>query len=137
MGAATIKIFLADETLHGIRIIEKSNWTGRGFDFARADWSRARSREDFARPGVYVLINEDIFRRILDEPEFRVVVVIHPADDALDEGVVKDEPEVLERVGAGLLRQVLWTTTFSGCSAAHAPIFRLPARVRALRYSGG
>ncbi len=49
MGAATIRIFLADGTPLGVRIVEKSNWTGRGIDFARADWLRARTRDDFAR----------------------------------------------------------------------------------------
>jgi len=51
-----IRIFLADGTPEGLRIIEKSNWTGRGFDFARADWTRVRGRTDFAKPGVYVLM---------------------------------------------------------------------------------
>lgn len=50
-----IRIFLADGTPEGLRIIEKSNWTGRGFDFARADWTRVRTRADFGKPGVYVL----------------------------------------------------------------------------------
>lgn len=53
---ATIRILLADGTPEGLRIIEKSNWTGRGFDFKRADWPRVRLRADFAKPGVYVLI---------------------------------------------------------------------------------
>lgn len=52
---ATIRIFLADGTPDGLRIIEKSLWTGRGFDFARAEWTKVRSREDFSKPGVYVL----------------------------------------------------------------------------------
>ena len=55
MAGATIKIYLADGTPLGLRVIEKSNWTGRGFDFARADWPKVRARDDFARPGVYVL----------------------------------------------------------------------------------
>lgn len=55
MTGTTIKIFLADGTPLGLRVIEKSNWTGRGFDFARADWPTVRGRSDFGRPGVYVL----------------------------------------------------------------------------------
>lgn len=58
MGAATIRIFLADGTPHGIRILDKSNWTGRGVEFSRLDWPRARLRDDLARPGVYVLTGE-------------------------------------------------------------------------------
>jgi hypothetical protein len=66
MGASTIRIFLADGTPLGIRIVEKSNWTGRGIDFARADWLRARTRDDFARPGVYVLtgVGDDGLARV-------------------------------------------------------------------------
>lgn len=41
MAGATIKIFLADGTPLGLRVLEKSNWTGRGFDFARlTSWRR-------------------------------------------------------------------------------------------------
>lgn len=53
---ATIRIFLSEGTPEGLRIIEKSNWTGRGFDFARADWTKVRTRADFGKPGVYVLV---------------------------------------------------------------------------------
>lgn len=68
MPGATIKIFLADGTPLGLRIIEKSNWTGRGFDFARADWPKVRLRDDFGRPGVYVL------RGLGDDGRVRVYV---------------------------------------------------------------
>jgi len=60
MLGATIKIFLADGTPEGLRIIEKSNWTGRGLDFSRADWSLVRNRTDFDRPGVYVLSGRNL-----------------------------------------------------------------------------
>ena len=55
MAGATIKLFLVDGTPLGPRVIEKSNWTGRAFDFARPDWPAVRARDDFAKPGVYVL----------------------------------------------------------------------------------
>lgn len=55
MPGAAIRRFLADGTPLGLQIIEKSNWTGRGFDFARTDWAKARARDDFGKPGVYVL----------------------------------------------------------------------------------
>jgi hypothetical protein len=73
MAGATIKIFLADGTPLGLRVIEKSNWTGRGFDFARADWPKVRGRDDFGKPGVYVL-------RGLD-PDGLVRVYIGEADE--------------------------------------------------------
>lgn len=59
MLGSTIKIFLADGTPLGLRVIEKSNWSGRGFDFARADWPRVRPRDEFGHPGVYVLSGLD------------------------------------------------------------------------------
>jgi len=68
MAGATIKIFLADGTPLGLRILEKTNWTGRGFDFARADWPKVRVRDDFGRPGVYVL------RGLGDDGQIRVYV---------------------------------------------------------------
>jgi hypothetical protein len=55
MAGATIRIFLTDGTPLGPRIIEKSNWTGRAFDFPRTGWGTFRSRDDFGKPGVYVL----------------------------------------------------------------------------------
>jgi predicted GIY-YIG superfamily endonuclease len=55
MAGATIKIYLADGTPLGLRVLEKSNWTGKGYDFARVEWPKVRLRADFGRPGVYVL----------------------------------------------------------------------------------
>lgn len=51
----TIRIFLADGRPAGLRVLEKSNWTGRGLDFARAEWPTVRARAEFGRPGVYLL----------------------------------------------------------------------------------
>lgn len=55
MPGVTIKIFLADGTPNGLKVIEKANWIGRGLVFQRPDWVRVRARSDFERPGVYVL----------------------------------------------------------------------------------
>jgi hypothetical protein len=56
MGKAfTITILLPDGRPDSLKVIEKSNWNGRGIDFARADWTKVRARQDFDRPGVYVL----------------------------------------------------------------------------------
>ena len=53
---ASIRIFLVDGTPEGLRLIEKSNWTGLGIVVPRSQYSQARQREEFARPGVYVLV---------------------------------------------------------------------------------
>ena len=89
MAGATIKIFLADGTPLGLRLIEKSNWTGRGFDFARSDWPKVKSREDFSRPGVYVLrgLTEDGLVKVYigEADELRARISQHFAGPAAKE----------------------------------------------------
>jgi hypothetical protein len=52
----SIRIFLADGTPEGIRIVEKSNWTGRAVVASRAQLTDALHRDELVRPGVYVLL---------------------------------------------------------------------------------
>jgi len=86
---STIRIFLADGTPEGLRIIEKSNWSGRGFDFARADWTKVRTRPDFGKPAVYVLLG--------------------PADDGGDLVYVGEADEVRSRVNMHHAGLDFWT----------------------------
>lgn len=51
----SIRIFLADGVPEGLRIVEKSNWTGRAVVASRAQIDRALVRDELAQPGVYVL----------------------------------------------------------------------------------
>ena len=51
----SIRIFLADGVPDGLRIVEKSNWTGRAVVAARGQISDALGREELGQPGVYVL----------------------------------------------------------------------------------
>lgn len=51
----SIRIFLADGVPEGLRIVEKSNWTGRAVVASRAQIDRALARDELAQPGVYVL----------------------------------------------------------------------------------
>lgn len=51
----SIRIFLADGVPDGLRIVEKSNWTGRAVVASRAQIDRALTRDELAQPGVYVL----------------------------------------------------------------------------------
>ncbi|WP_104202613.1 GIY-YIG nuclease family protein [Billgrantia saliphila] len=51
----SIRIFLADGVPEGLRIVEKSNWTGRAVVAGRAQLSQALSRDELGQPGVYVL----------------------------------------------------------------------------------
>jgi hypothetical protein len=51
----SIRLFLADGSPDGIRIVEKSNWTGRAVVASRTQLPDALQRDELARPGVYVL----------------------------------------------------------------------------------
>lgn len=51
----SIRIFLAEGVPEGLRIVEKSNWTGRAVVAGRAQVSRALARDELGQPGIYVL----------------------------------------------------------------------------------
>lgn len=56
MNPFSIKIFLPDGDPDGLRIIEKSNWTGVGVVFNRSIYQDSRKRQEFDRTGVYILV---------------------------------------------------------------------------------
>ena len=55
----SIRIFLTDGTPDGIRVVEKSNWTGRAVVGSRSQLAGALERDELGRPGVYVLAGSD------------------------------------------------------------------------------
>lgn len=55
----TIRIFLVDGTPQGLRVIDRTGWTGACLAFSRADYARARQREELASTGVYILTGPD------------------------------------------------------------------------------
>lgn len=58
----------------GVRIVEKSNWTGAGFVFARSDLATAVPL-GISSPGVYVLLGDD------PQEAFEAVVYVGEAED--------------------------------------------------------
>ena len=52
----TIRIFVPDGDPEGLRIIDRMNWTGLGIVFPREAWKRIKQRQDFGKPGVYILV---------------------------------------------------------------------------------
>lgn len=52
----SLRIFLPDGSADGIRIVEKSNWTGSGLVCPRALFPKAKQRPEFERTGAYLLI---------------------------------------------------------------------------------
>lgn len=55
MRPFSLRIFLPDGSPDGLRIIEKSNWTGLGVVCPRPLLSKAKQRDEFSKPGVYIL----------------------------------------------------------------------------------
>jgi hypothetical protein len=51
----SLRIFVLGGEFEGLRIVEKSNWTGRGLVCPRATFPKAKGRPEFGRTGVYVL----------------------------------------------------------------------------------
>lgn len=54
----SVRVFLPDGDPDGIKVVEKSNWTGSGLVVPRALFAEARKREEFDRTGVYVLVGQ-------------------------------------------------------------------------------
>jgi hypothetical protein len=55
----SIRLFLVDGVPEGLRLIEKSLWTGIGLVCSRNQYPSVRKREEFNRPGIYVLTGSD------------------------------------------------------------------------------
>src|SRR5689334_13850313 len=61
MGSRTLRgfsvhVFLPDGDPDGIKVVEKTNWSGCGLVIPRPLYSEGRSRHDLERAGVYVLV---------------------------------------------------------------------------------
>jgi hypothetical protein len=54
--AFSIRIFVPGGDPDGLRLVEKSNWTGVGVVFSRSNYKDVASRPEFDRTGVYVLV---------------------------------------------------------------------------------
>jgi hypothetical protein len=52
----SIKIFVPAGDPDGLRLVEKSNWTGVGVVFKRTNYRDVVKRDEFGRTGVYVLV---------------------------------------------------------------------------------
>ena len=52
----SINIFVPNGDPEGLRVVEKSNWTGVGVVFTRTNYKQVVGRPEFDRTGVYVLV---------------------------------------------------------------------------------
>jgi hypothetical protein len=73
----SLRIFLPDGTSDGLRVVEKSNWTGRGVVCPRSRFKDVKTRPEFDRTGVYILVGPS------EESELPTVY-IGEGDPALD-----------------------------------------------------
>lgn len=55
----TLRVFVPSGDPKATRIVEKMNWTGRGYYVPREDWSEVRGRPELAGPGVYILLGHE------------------------------------------------------------------------------
>lgn len=55
----TIRVFLVDGTPQGMRLVDRTGWTGSCLAFNRSEYASARERKEFSRTGVYVLIGDE------------------------------------------------------------------------------
>jgi hypothetical protein len=88
----SIRLFLADGRPDGLRLVEKSNWTGLGLVCSRTDYPRVRTREEWSRPGVYLLTGP------APDQGLRTQLYVGEADDVRD------------RVDNHLKAKEFWTT---------------------------
>lgn len=51
----SVRIFIPSGEPEGLRLVEKSNWTGLGLVFPRARFAEVRQRSELSRAGVYLL----------------------------------------------------------------------------------
>ncbi len=57
--AFSFQIYLPTGQPSGLRIVDRSNWTGQGVAFPRSRFEEARKRDELQRTGVYILWNRD------------------------------------------------------------------------------
>lgn len=88
--AFSVRIFIPEGEPGGIRILEKSNWTGQGVVFPRAKYSDARKREELKRTGVYILWGP-------------------PEDDGLPQVYVGEGDSVVARLDQHYRNKDFWT----------------------------
>ncbi|WP_447928117.1 GIY-YIG nuclease family protein [Vreelandella sp. EE27] len=89
----SIRIFLADGTPEGLRIVEKSNWTGRAVVANRSQLEGALKRNEMTQPGVYVLTGQ--------------------TDDGAAKLYVGEADALCERIKQHVVGKEFWTRTIA------------------------
>jgi hypothetical protein len=66
--AFTLRIFVPEGDPEGVRIVDRMNWTGRGFVVPRDRWAEVKARPELSRPGVYILLGYELDELSNDRP---------------------------------------------------------------------
>lgn len=90
----SIRVFLPGGDPEGIRIIEKSNWSGAGLVIPRALFAQGRERKELLRTGVYVLTGP-------------------PEESGLPRVYVGEGDPVKPRLEQHAVRKDFWTACFA------------------------
>lgn len=101
----SIRIFLAEGVPDGLRVVEKSNWTGRAVVASRSQLDRALAREELGQPGIYVLTGSS--------DEGAPLVYVGEAD------VLRDRLKQHAQRKEFWTRLVAFTSTNEGLNKAH------------------
>lgn len=51
----TLRLFVPSGDPEGVLIVDRMNWTGRGYVVPRDRWGEVKNRPDIAKPGIYIL----------------------------------------------------------------------------------
>jgi hypothetical protein len=52
----TLRVFVPSGNAEGARIVDRMNWTGRGYFISRDNWPEMRQRKELSDGGIYVLL---------------------------------------------------------------------------------
>jgi hypothetical protein len=64
----TLRIYVPSGDPEGVRIVDRMNWTGRGYVVPRDRWAEIKARPDLSRPGVYILTGYELDELGNDRP---------------------------------------------------------------------
>lgn len=59
MRPTSVRLFLVDGTPDGLKIVEKSNWTGQALVCSRAQFPAIKKRPELNKTGVYLLLGRE------------------------------------------------------------------------------
>ena len=134
----SLKMFMPSGEPQGLRLVEKTNWTGQGIAFPRDRFLEADARDELRRTGVYILWErdevlpqvyigeaDDVSNRLRDHMKSKQfwtdAVAFVSKDNALNKAHVQYlESQLIQKARAGKQCNLLNANTPSGPSISEA-----------------